>query len=408
MRRIAWAIGVLVLAGAIAAAVMLVGSKPGMAKESTEPVDPKLVTAGTAFGFNLLNELMKEEPGKNVFISPASVSLALSMTYNGASGTTKDAMAKALQVQGLSLDELNKANSALMSNLEGPGPKVEIRVANSLWAKTGVPFRDDFMQRNRKFYRAEITDLNLQSSSAKDAMNAWVKEKTNGKIPEIVKTVDPLAIMFLINAVYFKGEWTDKFDEKLTHDAPFTLTDGRTKTVRMMTRDDEHLRCNQEDDFQAVSLPYGKGRLSMYVFLPRKGLRLSEFTKQLTASNWDKWMRGFAEKDGSISIPRFKIEYTAELKQALTALGMGIAFRGIADFTAMTPLRPAYIWRVRHRTFVEVNEKGTEAAAATSVEMVGKAVTMDRFEMVVDRPFIIAIRDNNTGAILFLGAITEP
>lgn len=399
------------LIGAAGAATLIFanGSKPIPPKESSEPVNPKLVTADTAFGIGLFQQLVKHDAGKNVFISPASVSLALSMTYNGASGTTKDAMAKTLGLAGMSLEDVNKANSALLANLQGPGPGVELKIADSLWARDGVLFEKDFMSRNREFYHAEITNLDFDKPDAAGVIDAWVRKKTNGKIDKIVGQISPLAILYLINAVYFKGEWQDKFDEKLTHDGEFTIPDGSKKTVKMMKQNGEY-RYMEEPGFQAVSLPYGKGRMSMYVFLPSKDSGLSEFMKTLTPENWTNRMHSFATREGEIKLPKFKIEYEATLNDALKSMGMGVAFsQDQADFSAMTPIRPVWISSVKHKTFVEVNEKGTEAAAVTSVTIRATAMPPSaRFKMIVDRPFALAISDNQTGALLFLGAITDP
>ena len=407
-RRLMW-IGVPAALCAGAAVVLLARAEEPA--ESNVPVDKRLVAADTDFGFKLLRVLAGEDKGKNVFISPASVALALSMTYNGASGTTKEEMAKALCLKGLSLQELNKANAALLANLAGPGPGVKLDLANSLWARKDITFKPDFMDRNRRCYKAEATSLDFADPGAVRTINSWVSAHTGGKIEKMIDRIEPATILFLINAVYFKGTWSEQFDPKDTQPADFRLPDGFTKRVPMMFRSGR-MRYYPGDGFRAVSLPYGNGRLSMYVFLPDEKSSLGAFVEKLDAASWEKWMAGFSSANVDLSLPRFKIEYESELKKALTALGMGVAFDpDRADFRAMCPIPPlpnVFIAGVKHKTFVEVNEEGTEAAAATKAEMALTAMPAEAIEFVVDRPFFCAIRDNKTGVVLFAGAVMEP
>jgi serine protease inhibitor len=372
----------------------------------TSPVDSRLVTANTRFGFKLLAQILQSEEPQNLMVSPSSVAIALSMTYNGAGGKTQQAMAQALELQGMSLAEVNQANAALQADLMNADPKVKLAIANSLWGKQGFTFQPDFLQRNQAFYQAEVENLDFASPAAVDRINAWVKQKTEDKIPEIIQEIDPSQVLFLINAVYFKGNWTRQFDPKLTSDRPFTLSDQTQKTVPMMSQRGDY-QYTETDQFQAVSLPYGDGRLSMYVFLPKAGL--AAFTKTLTAENWETWMAQLSKRQGAVQLPRFKFDYSKTLKEALTAIGMGAAFDpSQSDFSGMGSER-VVIDQVQHKTFIEVNEEGTEAAAVTSVGVRTLAApTVPPFQMVVDRPFFAAIRDNQTGTILFMGTVTEP
>lgn len=380
-------------------------------KPTSDTVDSRLVSANTRFGFKLFAEVAKQGAGKNVFISPASVGLALAMTYNGAAGETKQAMARALEAQGMSLDELNRAYAQLKAALESPDPKVQLSIANSLWAKKGITFKAEFIQRDKQFYGAEVTTLAFDDPSASATINSWVADKTKGKIEKIVDNIDPQSILFLINAIYFKGKWSAEFDKAKTKEDVFTTADGRQKRHPMMHQSDKY-RYYEAKDFQAVSLPYGAGQVSMYIFLPPKGTSLVEFQKSLTAANWELWMKEFAETKGDIALPRFKVEYEIALNDALKALGMGVAFDpDRANFTGMVQASEnAFISRVKHKTFAEVNEEGTEAAAATSVEITVTSVMQPRksFRMIVDHPFFCAIRDNKTGTMLFMGSITDP
>jgi serine protease inhibitor len=369
-------------------------------------VNPKLVEANTKFGFKLFSEILKKGSEKNVFVSPSSVAIALSMTYNGANGETKRAMANALQFQGLTLEEINNSQRNLMANLMQADPKVQLSIANSLWAREGVAFNFNFLQQNEKFYDAKVKTLDFNQPTAPDEINGWVKESTNGKIEKIVDRLTPDNIMFLINAIYFKGAWSSKFDKQNTQNRPFTLVNGAKKQVPLMNQQGDY-RYAETGKFQAVSLPYGDGRLSMYVFLPKSNL--TEFQKGLTAQNWQTWMKQFGSREGQIQMPRFKMDYEIELTNALSALGMGVAFQDAADFSNLSKATTK-IDEVKHKTFVEVNEEGTEAAAVTSVGIAPTSVQIPEapFKMIVDRPFFCAIRDNQSGEILFMGSIVDP
>ncbi|MBW4577202.1 MAG: serpin family protein [Aphanothece sp. CMT-3BRIN-NPC111] len=373
------------------------------------PVNPKLTTANTKFGFKLFSEIRKQESNKNIFVSPGSVAIALAMTYNGASGETQQQMAKALELQGMSLEEINQANDALRSNLANPDAGVQLSIANSLWARKGVPFKQKFINRNLQFYQAKVTDLNFYDPGSADIINNWVKENTRGKIERIIDNLKYDDVLFLINAIYFKGKWTNEFDKSQTANYPFTRLDGTQKQHPMMSQTGKY-SYYENNTFQAVSLPYGKERLSLYIFQPKQNTSLDAFYKQMNTQNWEQWISQFRMRDGSIRVPRFKLEYDIELSSALKALGMESAFDPYtANFTEMSSI-PVNIDQVKHKTFVEVNEEGTEAAAVTSVNIVTTSARIpeEPFRMVVDRPFFCAIRDNQTGTVLFMGSIVEP
>lgn len=371
-------------------------------------MDSRLITANTKFGFKLFSLLNGEN--RNVFISPTSIAIALAMTYNGASHQTQTAMAKTLELQGMSLPEINQANQALKEMLENPDPDIQLSVANSLWAKQGIPFKAGFLQRNQQFYQAKVTNLDFAAPSSPDVINHWVQQETHGKIAQIVDQLKPQQVLLLINAIYFKGHWTHKFDKTQTALKPFYQLDGTPKQQPTMSQNGEY-RYYENEQFQAVSLPYGKERLSLYIFLPKQSYSLKAFSQQLNAENWEQWINQLRKRQGFIQIPKFKLDYSVELSDPLKALGMDIAFDPTrANFTQMSSV-PVNIDQVKHKTFVEVNEEGTEAAAVTSVGiMKTSAVRAPElpFRMIVDRPFFCAIRDNQTGTVLFMGSIVEP
>ncbi|MBD2061740.1 serpin family protein [Trichocoleus sp. FACHB-6] len=371
-------------------------------------VDQKLVAANTKFGFKLFKQILKKDSGKNVFISPSSVAIALAMTYNGASGKTQQAMANTLEIQGMSLQEVNSSNEALKAILENPDPQVQLTIANSLWARQGVSFNPEFLQRNRQFYQAKITDLDFNNPNSPSVMNNWVKENTRGKINEIVNGLSSDQVLFLINAIYFKGIWTNEFDKANTLNKPFYLTNGAQKQHPMMSRTGKY-KYYETDQFQAISIPYGQERLSFYIFLPKQKSNLTALYQQLNTENWEQWMNKFTMRPGFIQMPRFKMEYETSLAESLKALGMESAFDSKANFTQMSSI-PLQLNQVKHKTFVEVNEEGTEAAAVTAVGVVTSLARRpeEPFRMIVDRPFFSCIRDNQTGTVLFMGSIVEP
>jgi serine protease inhibitor len=378
-----------------------------LSKKSVTP-DTKIVGANTKFGFKLFSEVLKtDSQKKNIFVSPSSVAIALAMTYNGASGSTQQAMAKALELQGMSLSEINSSNAALKELLENPDPKVQLTIANSLWANKNVTFQSEFLQKNRDYYKARVTNVDFRDRGTLGTINNWVNENTRGKINKIVEKIDPDQMLFLINAIYFKGNWTNQFDKSQTAQYPFYLTSGTQKQLPMMLQKGDY-RYYENEQFQAASLPYGNdGKISFYVFLPKQNSSLQGFYQNLNAENWEKWMAQFSKREGFIGLPRFKMDYDITLNNALTALGMGEAFSDKADFSAMG--KNFKISEVKHKTFVEVNEEGTEAAAATSVGIVTLSAPVNEpFRMIVDRPFFCAIRDNRTGSLLFMGSIVEP
>jgi serine protease inhibitor len=366
-----------------------------------------LVESDNEFGLKLFREIIKEEKNSNVFISPLSVSMALGMTYNGANGETQKAMAEALELSGLTLQEVNESYQSLIELLRGLDPKVRFQIANSIWFRQELSFEKEFIDLNKTYFNAQVKGLNFSDPNAAKTINAWVDENTNGKIKEIVDDpIDPLLVMFLIDAIYFKGTWTYEFDENLTKDDLFTLPDGSKKACKMMTQEGE-FQYFENADFQAIDLPYGDGDFSMTIFLPRPQNDIDSLITEFNQENWNRWINSFSKREGTLQLPKFTLEYELKLNEVLKALGMAVAFDPLqADFTKMYKGPDnLFISKVKHKTFAKVNEEGTEAAAVTSVEM---ELTSVGPLMRVDRPFIFMIRENKSQTILFIGKIVEP
>jgi serine protease inhibitor len=374
----------------------------------TVKLDDAVVHAYTDFGFNLFGALRDKAPDENLFMSPTSAAFALAMTYNGAAGETREAMARTLGLAGIGLERANLANREWLNALrDTQDPKVELALANSIWAKQGFPFHAAFYDRNREFYGAEVRELPFDDAALR-TINGWVDRSTRGKIDRILDEISDDDVMFLINALYFKGQWKYRFDEKQTSDRPFTRPGGSQVSVPMMNQQAE-LEYLRDDGFQMVALPYGNGRFSMVLALPDHGRTLADFLGQATPERWDGWMQQMRKTEVGVVLPRFKLEWDEVLNQPLAKLGMGDAFQPLlADFSEMSPAK-LFIAFVRQKTFVEVNEEGTEAAAVTVVGMrVVCACGPEHPVLHFDRPFFFAIRDNATGTLLFLGQLTDP
>lgn len=373
----------------------------------------QLAKAYNAFGLQLYESLSSAAPQTNVFISPTSVAIALSMVMNGAQGTTRDAIAQTLQVQGVSPDTVNKNAEVLQDLLTHADPNVQLSISNSIWARKDWKFNPVFLQINKDYYKAETASVDFADPKTVDTINKWVDKQTKGKIDSIVKApLDRDSIMILLNAVYFKGEWSTPFEKQATRELPFTLQDGTKKNYPLMDRKGS-FDYGKADGYQAARLPYGDGNTGMIVLLPDEGMKLDALIKRLSGGGeWDRMLAGLKSQSGEVLLPRFKLEAEFGLKDALKSLGMEIAFdSNKADFSSLlTPPPTAYIGDVKHKTFVQVDEKGTEAAAVTKVEMKAgsAAIPPSPFRMEVNRPFMIVIHERQTGSILFVGSVNDP
>lgn len=381
------------------------GDAPVNFTDTQAPKD--LSGAHNAFGIDIFKNIAKADPGSNVFISPTSIALALSMVYDGSAGDTQAAMAKTLHLEDLGMDTLNKQSAGLMQAMQNPDPKIKLAIANSVWAKQGVTFRQSFLDTVAKFFIAKVSTLDFNNPQSVQTINTWASDNTNGKIPSIISSISPDMVMYLINAVYFKGSWTHAFDAKLTQDGNFNLADGSVARRPFMQMQREDFQYFETNDFQSISLPYGDNqRLSMDVFLP-KG-KVADLINGLDQKTWDSWMTKYQATEGTVLLPKFKSEYQRELNTDLADLGMGAAFGNRADFSGIGD--SLAISQVIHKTYVDVNEEGTEAAAVTGVGMVATAIRQvnQAFYMDVNKPFLFAIRDNQTGELLFIGVIENP
>lgn len=368
-----------------------------------------IVEPNNELGFNLLKEIKTDDDG-NLFISPTSLMMASAMIYNGADGVTKKEIAKALQMEGINQMDLNKANASFMTTLNKDNDAIQLQVANSIWLNDQYKFQDDFANQSKDYFNAKIEEIDITNNDSSKQINDWVKKTTNGKIDKMVDgPLDDNLVAMLLNAIYFKGDWTYPFDKKETDDKAFYLNDGTDKEVPFMKLQ-ENLLYMANSEFQAIQLPYADGEMSMTVILPNEGVGLDEFQSTLTNGKWEEIQSGMNSTRGTILLPKFKMSYETELNDALEALGMVSAFSDNADFSKMVEGDASlFISKVKQKTYIDVNEEGTEAAAVTGIQMDTTSAPLDDpFVMEVNRPFFFAITDDETGTILFLGSVTNP
>ena len=408
-RKIAWLIILLACAAFWQCTNDPVSSR--VAPRALNPAEKTLAGSSNDFGLKLFHAITTASPQSNVFISPLSVSLALGMAYNGAGGTTREAMQKTLELSGLTIEEANQSYTSLIELLGGMDPLVKFQIANSIWYRQNFTVENKFLEVNKTYFNAEVTGLNFDDPAASKTINDWVNKSTKGKITKIVDDqIDPLTVMFLINAMYFKGTWTTEFNKQSTRDDWFYPAPGDSASCKMMARADTFVYF-ENDLFQAVDLPYGNGDFSMTVLLPRPGVAVDSLAAQFSLKNWEQWTKSFAQSAGKLLLPKFKLEYDRLLNDDLTALGMGVAFEpGNADFTEINQIVKLYISKVKHKTYVDVDEEGTEAAAVTSVEIGLTSIGggSSSFVMRVDRPFVFVIREHHSGTLLFMGRVVRP
>jgi serine protease inhibitor len=367
-----------------------------------------VIGASNEFGFNLLRELEKTRADSNIFMSPLSASMALGMTMNGTAGQTFDEMRASLGFGTQPATEINAAYRSLIELLRGLDKSVDFRIANSIWYRDGFPFSASFLDESRQFFDARVAGLNFDAASAPATINDWVKQSTNGKIPTIVDgSIDADAVMLLINAIYFNGSWTSRFDKSRTRPDQFTTISGTTAPIPMMNRKDT-ISVGQTADAQVIELPYGGGAYAMTILLPKPGKSVRDVLPSLTAQSWQTAVTGLTNQSLELAMPKFSLEWEALLNDQLKALGMQMAFTpGGADFSRMsaTAGRQLFISKVKQKAFVDVHEEGTEAAAVTSVQI--DLVSLPP-SIRIDRPFLFAIRERLSGTILFMGKIVRP
>jgi len=372
------------------------------------------ITPTSSFGFKLLAQEVAKKPGENVLISPVSISVALGMTANGARGSTLAALVNGLSL-GSPTDSFathNDGYGGLLNELKGSKLGVTLNIANAIWAREGVQFSPDFLAACWNRFKATVNVEDFLDPQTLENINNWCGDKTNKKITKILEEVDPNNVMYLLNAVYFKGQWTDQFDKNATTDGAFQ-TPGGSKQHPLMFKNADMLHA-KTDTYEAVALPFGKEkRIHLYVFLPNQDKTPADLVKAFDETSFTAATQRFHESEGVLKLPRFKVEYGNQLNDSLKTLGMEQAFNRTADFSGMAhpdhldALDGLHITDVQHKTFASFDEEGGEAAAVTSVGMGLECIRMP-WQLTVDRPFVAVLADKDTGANLFAGVINNP
>lgn len=373
-----------------------------------EPIELRLkekVESDNSFALDLFKTTYHSTSKENIFISPLSVSMALSMTMNGAKGVTLEEMKEALRTTGYSLEDINEYNRTLKDALVNVDKSTQLTIANSIWYRHDISVRNEFITVNKDNYDAEVKAQDFSSPDAVTKINGWCAEKTNDKIKEIIDQIPSNALMYLINAIYFKGIWVSQFDKKNTVSEDFYSEDRVSLGKVNMMHQTGAFEYYCDGYARYLRLPYGNNAFSMIVMLPEEDKTISEVILNLDQEHWNKAMEYMSGKEIKLSFPRFKTECEYQMQNSiLPEMGMITPFTENADFTGMFENNNAHISRVIHKTFVEVNEEGTEAAAVTAVEMFESAgIEPAIINYTVNKPFAFAICENSTGAILFIG-----
>lgn len=365
-----------------------------------------IVSSGSEkFGIKLFKQITSLQPDSNVIISPLSISTALGMALNGADGNTYHEMKGVLELNELSQYEINEAYKSLVSILENADPKVKFNIANAIWHRNDRTFVEKFIEDNKSYYDALVKPSDFSDPNLVNEINGWIENKTNGKIKNMLDRVPASTIMYLVNALYFNGTWKSAFNANETQDRSFMLSNGDYIDCPTMSQRAE-FEYFSNGDFKAVNLPYGDGNFCMTLLVPEGNKSVSSLYESLDFYNWQSYAKLFEKRELSIFFPKFKAEYKLLLNESLIGLGMKDAFTPAADFTNLYAPGGIFISRVLHNTFIEVDEKGTEAAAATIIEFKETSVQDDQIHF--NKPFIFIIREQQSGSILFIGQIVNP
>ena len=378
-------------------------------------ISTNLPCKAETFQFDLFKQIAKGRERSNLLVSPYSVETAMTMTALGASGSTFESMSQSLDL-GDSSETVSKVGrlSNDLKSLNAPDPGTSLKIVNSLIGEKSVKFDKGYVNSLKEKLQAPLSSLDFSAKDSVEKINNFVKENSGGKIASIIDKVDPSAKLYLINAIYFKSSWADKFDPQLTAEKSFHTADEQMVKVPTMVADRKHFKYFSNNEMQALRLHYKNGRYSMLFFLPAESSSLTELENNLSESSWQNWLERFNESPGKITLPRFKITDNLKLKSSLKAIGMSEPFDSLkADFSKMVEKdskTELFLSEVFHKTFIDVSEEGTEAAASTAAEASAKALHFSEpyFEMKLNRPFLFALHDAKTNRILFLGHIAEP
>ena len=382
------------------------GKEPGTINLTS--AQKQRVVQDNDFSFDLLKETIKNSDESNIFISPLSVSLALGMLRNGAVGTTKSEMETALKMSGLSDTEINEYYRLMQLNLPGMDPKTKLSIANSIWVRDDKSFivKPDFLKTNSDYFNAYFKVMDFNQTWALDTINGWANRKTNGLIPKVLTNIDSSIMMLLMNAIYFKGTWVTQFDKKATSEYTFTNEFNAHVKVNMMNATDTFAYVS-DNKAQYLDMPYGNKTFSMTVILPSATNSTDDVLNQLNSSSFSKIISEMKVQKVHVFFPRFKVKNTFMLNAMLQSMGMKKAFQENAELDGIASMKPLFVSFVKHDTYVEVTEEGTEAAAVTTIGVGTTSVGPTEPYFIANKPFLFVIRERSTGVILFVGKMSN-
>jgi len=370
-------------------------------------VDAEVAASTNKFAFSLFQALQETvDSDNNIFVSPLSLHIALGMLVNGAVGTTADEIKKVLEVEGIPADQLNKAYTAYLKGLPEVDSKVHLDLANSLWYRKGVKVRRTYSDLLGSNFNAQISGEDFSNPATVKKINQWASDNTKGKIPKVIDQIDEEMVLFLMNALYFKGDWYSQFDKTNTKEADFKLENGTTKKVQMMFGVLPAYSV-QTQGVSAVQLAYGGGEYVMTLLMPEDSTSLTDYLKAMDSNQWKEIKNNMRQSQVAVGLPRFGLEYEISLNGTLQKMGMPLAFTNNADFSGIFEDITAKVSYVKQNTFLQMDEKGTEAAAVTTIGMVVTSLPYVP-RIVFDRPFALVISDKTTDSILFMGKIINP
>ncbi|WP_353722808.1 serpin family protein [Dyadobacter sp. 676] len=395
----------------LAAALFLGCANDGSVDPGNEvnPVEiPAAVSNGTiSFAFDFIHALQETQPAnENLFVSPLSLHMALGMLLNGAGSETAQEIQKGLKMDAVALTELNAAYKTLIRDLPVADSKVSLGLANSVWYRNDFSVENNFQSVLKDSFESEVIGLPFDDA-AKDRINKWASDKTKGKIKKVLDQIKSDHVMFLLNALYFKGDWKSRFDSKRTQDAPFKLENGESKNVKMMYVSSD-FKTGNVDNFVAVQLPYANGQFNMTLLIPRDQAKVDDVLKSITGDSWSKLNSGMQESGVTVGLPRFTLEYSAQMKETLQKLGIQKVFKDEADLSKINNSSKLFVDFIKQDTYLGIDERGTEAAAVTSVGAITTSAAPEPPRYICDRPFGLVISENTSNTILFIGRIKNP